>query len=221
MTHFEENSDQKMCVKECSHIFCYPCIWRWAETRHVCPLCNTTFTLLITNNKEVSPPPIKSKEIDARTDLECLDHNYFLEEAKRLLSIAENMQRNLFKIRYQNKSSQFGRLETNTWEQKNWVILEDIVATLRSYCTLFQSDQRIDPSEILRDLYQMQDRLKDISKNPTNVQVQQPNKIRYSAEDFDNLPNDSDEDTDDSFEIANVHGKKGRKVKRSPSIKKR
>jgi hypothetical protein len=77
-------------VKGCDHAFCLPCLRQWAASRPspACPLCKVPITILRradgTEEALPSPPPTTPTPDDAPPDLGCLDHSFFLEEARRL-----------------------------------------------------------------------------------------------------------------------------------------
>jgi len=212
-------SIDKRAQLHCSHVFCHECISAWAQTKRSCPLCNTEFTLLkiYTNNsntftEEAVPAPCTRKSADLASDLEALDHTYFLEEARRLLSIAEEAQRSIVRSQKQSVQSKFGSKFQDSWEARNWDLLENIVARLQVQIELFHSDQRLDPGVVLGDLYDIQSQMNNVWRAPKQQPAIASNNERYGADDYNDL---SSEDEDDDYD--DYDGGRGYKKDRKPN----
>jgi len=153
--------------------------------------------------EEHVPEPTKKKEADIVSDLEALDHSYFIVETMRLLTVADTTQRSLAR-----SIKQHGGRGMDATERRNQVQLEDISCKLRQYASLFSSDEQFDPYHCLSDLYDIQEKIQNIWKSPYGnaKESHQSNtensaNVRYSADDFDNLSSDDeydDEDDDDT-----------------------
>jgi len=190
-----ENKSQ---IKECHHLFCFSCIWKWSETKRSCPLCKSEFSTLYYNfqpdgsfdQKNVPLPTRTLQENDLRGDLEALDSSYFLAETVRFKKMAENTQREINKLK---NTRSFGSFEQNSLEE-----LDKIFVRLEEFIVLFGSDERFEPLSVLNSLYSLQDSLHVIQAGPQQVSEQLASKpIRYSAEDFDNIPEEDEEECEE------------------------
>jgi len=215
---------QKTLIKNCNHAFCYECICTWSKTRRSCPLCNTKFTTLVVIGdqdqivkEEEAPVQITSlNQSDIQTDLQALDHVYFLSECSRLLGSAENAQQTMLRARKQNCHTKYRSVSSNTVEEKNWKIIQSIILRLTSYVELFKSEDRFDPYLILQDLYQIQDNMQRLWKHPFGQVHSEPiqPRMKYSADDCDNLSSDEEDDYD--FGDFRSKSKNNNKPNRSP-----
>jgi len=206
-------------LDSCTHSFCQDCIKTWSKSRRLCPLCKAEFRVLHTNIKtdgtfeeELVPVPA-AKKADVGTDLECLDHTYFLRETKRLLSTAQESQRSMVRSQKQNAHTKFGSKFSSSWEERNWDSLASIVARLTDMAQLFRSDEQFDPFTILQQLYAIQTEMELVWRSPMSTPSKEsssPN-ARYSANDYDDLSSDSEDEYCYEFE-GGSNRKQDRKV---------
>jgi len=195
-------------LDSCIHFFCHNCINLWSKNRRVCPLCNTEFKVLRMNFSEdgtydqMDVPIPAVRNADLSSDLECLDHTYFVGEALRLLAIAQDSQRSIVRSQKQNAHSKFGSKFSNSWEARNWDSLANIVFRLNDLVKLFRSDEQFDPFTVLQELYDVQTQMEMIWRRPVSSQQKESSSSdaqRYSADDYDNLSSDSEDEY--SYEV--------------------
>jgi len=206
-------------LDSCVHFFCKNCISLWSKNKRICPLCNREFKALRMNFKEngtyeqLEVPIPSVQKPDIASDLECLDQTYFIAEAVRLLGIAQEYQRSMVRSQKQNAQTKFGNKFSNSWEARNWDSLEHIVFQLSELVKLLRSDEHIDPFDILRQLNDVQSQMEMIWRGPIScqrVESDSSNIQRYSADDYDDLSSDSEDEY--TFEFEGSNPKKDRKV---------
>jgi len=202
---------EKTLVKTCRHSFCYECICKWAKSKRICPLCNASFTTLViaaqNREEEVSAPTVLLNEPDMRRDLEALDEHYFIEEVGRLLIITENAQRTMARSRSKyNVQTQFGS-RADTWEERNWELLEDTVSRLKYYKELFNSEEMFEPFSTLQEMHTIQENVRVIFGSPLQQTSEELKKVtRYSADDVDEISSD-EEEIPSSYEYNSEYGR--------------
>jgi len=189
---------EKSSLESCGHSFCHDCIIEWSKKHRKCPLCKQESLILMINFQpngsysiEELPEPV-TQEVDLATDLEALDHTYFISESRRLLTVALDLQLSMEKARRSKSSAKY----MDAWEQRNYNLVGDIVSQLRYYIEHFETDQRIEPLQVLQELYKLEDSMKSIHREPDVLSLNEyVEKTRiYSVDDVEDLSDDSDDD---------------------------
>jgi nitrite reductase/ring-hydroxylating ferredoxin subunit len=193
--------DTKAVVKNCSHEFCLVCIKSWMETTITCPLCKQQIDMLQHSftsegdyrEEKVEAPNIKRGDsgggsANVEDQLQCLDHSFFISEVQRLLQDSERRHRQL----WQEAQSIRGLA---AWEQQRLETVEGVVAELRNHKRKMQALLHFDPHATLRDLYRLQDLLRESWGNPVIPSYTRSHSpVRYSSEDADAAAELSDDD---------------------------
>lgn len=213
--------DQKAVIKNCTHVFCFPCIKSWMQTTITCPLCKQTIDVLLhsfTSESNFMSETVTGPQGDTgggsqdassmSSQLECLDHNYFIQEVQRLLHDAERRHRQL----WQSQQSARGLV---MWEQQQLELVQTITSELRNYKRKLNAFLQFDPHATLQDLYRLQDLLQTTWGAPVHTFSRSQSPVRYSADDADAAADLSDDDdfADDMSDLriskgANGNGKK-------------
>jgi len=203
-----EVKEQPSHLNACDHVFCRKCITAWSQTRRMCPLCNAEFTSISFLSLEaiLIEEPIAvpfAKEADLTSDLEALDHTYFLREARRLLNAAEEAQRVIVRAQKQRVLPKYGSKFQDSHEERNWNLLQSVVSRLQVNMEVFHSDQRLDPTSVLQDLYDIQEQMDQVWRSPQQNELSYENQgkhQRYSADDYDALSSEEDEEEYEYYE---------------------
>ncbi len=66
---------------------------------------------------------------------------------------------------------------SDAWEQRNFNLVADIISQLRFYIEYFETDQRIEPLQVLQDLYRLEDSLKSVHNEPDVLSLQVCNSL--------------------------------------------
>jgi len=196
-------------LNACTHSFCRQCITLWSKSKRHCPLCNKEFTSLkfqCQDRQIEEPVPIPpARQADLSTDLEALDHPYFLQEARRLLCVAEDAQRRIVLAQKQRTRSNYGSKFQSPWEERNWNLVQSVVSRLQAQIEFFKADQHLEPSVVLEELYDIQAQMDGFWQVPQQEchqhQVKEEKKKQvYSADDYDNLSSASEEEDEGVYD---------------------
>jgi len=169
-------------------------------------LCNCDFTKIIqitadgVRNEEYIDAPSPTMDSYLEKDLECLDHRYFVVEARKLLSLATSTQGILTQEFHNNKSR-------TKYNECHWEAIQEIIVRLNDLVAFFcaEDSDLFDPHVMLQQFYDIDSNIRSINKGETfTTQLSQRESMRYSADDVDAIPSDEE---DDDYEYHIVHTK--------------
>eukprot|EP01119_Soliformovum_irregulare_P001448 TRINITY_DN11146_c0_g1_i1.p1 TRINITY_DN11146_c0_g1~~TRINITY_DN11146_c0_g1_i1.p1 ORF type:complete len:240 (+),score=51.83 TRINITY_DN11146_c0_g1_i1:211-930(+) len=169
---------------ECRHTFCEGCIREWVKVKNTCPMCYASILSIQSRDldgnwtEDIVEAP-KPATADLGSDLQALDHNYFIAEIQRMLSSAHAAQRSARSV---------GKVKT--YSQIDPQDIDRIVTELETHLELFHADVPFDPLTYLDVLYGLQ---RDLTTPKIQPPPPESERGRYGADDYDDLSSDEDD----------------------------
>lgn len=180
----EEVDDTFTEVPTCGHRFHPGCLSTWCLQKPACPLCSG----LISQVEVHQSQSIYTKTVHAavpsspEANFDCLDHKFFSEELSNLRRIASGVK--LARLRKRGVQTDPSAASA----------LQAIQTRIEALLTANRSLQRFDPQVLMQEITTLNKSLQDIKAGREVLPVTL--EALYGAEDFADLPDDSDEDSD-------------------------